>query len=349
MDPLSILASVVGLLTAAGKVSSILTTISSNIKEAPQHVDDMLSEVNDLKISLSALHKFLLGIALAPRRRMALIQLDQLIATLTESVLTFSELEALLTPFAASSEISITKCAKWAWKEETVSRIMQRLQRHKLSLCLMLNIVQWYILCPSSISFHYGTAFSTDIWCSESDLEAEKSGEMLQNLIQRLLESNQDISRRLQNLEDAAESWSITTRCFRNNSGTEMVEEVKEQITTVAAERLSSDEYDRSDVNFQANAFQFAFENDLETSRVYQRTRCYSSDVSFTSSAVRTHAWSVFSGLSLAECSVISAIALPLYSREISNSQWYDFGKSRQVDARRAALPHGPVGDDIVS
>lgn len=65
------------------------------------------------------------------------------------------------------------------------------------------------------------------------------------------------------------------------------------------------------------------FQIDLETSRVYQRTEIYKSDVSFTSSAVRTHAWSVFSGLSLSEVSVISAIALPLYLDEISNMEWY--------------------------
>lgn len=47
------------------------------------------------------------------------------------------------------------------------------------------------------------------------------------------------------------------------------------------------------------------------------------SDASFTSSAVRTHAWSVFSGLSLSQVSMISAIALPLYLDEISNPECY--------------------------
>jgi hypothetical protein len=107
---------------------------------------------------------------------------------------------------------------------------------------------------------------------------------------------------------------------------------------------LDSDEAEQGRTIFQATAFRFAFENDLETSRVYKRTQHYSSDVSFTSSAVRTHAWSIFSGLSLADVSVISAIALPLYSCDISNSQWYKFGESGQIDLQRATptLPATP-------
>ena len=152
MDPLSILASVVGLVNAAGKISSILAITLSNVHESPQLMQDVLSEVNDVKIFLSALQRFLFGISSAPRRRVALITLHQLIATLTEAVFTFSELEDLLAPFAASCEISIIERARWAMKEETISRIIQRLQRHKSSLSLMLNIVQWCILYPPVVS-----------------------------------------------------------------------------------------------------------------------------------------------------------------------------------------------------
>jgi hypothetical protein len=85
---------------------------------------------------------------------------------------------------------------------------------------------------------------------------------------------------------------------------------------------------------FEGFDFQFAtrlsFEDDLNGSRVYKRTQFYASDVSFTTSAIRTHSWSVFSGLSLAEVSVISAIALSLYLFEISNSQWYDVSIVKQ-------------------
>jgi len=72
---------------------------------------------------------------------------------------------------------------------------------------------------------------------------------------------------------------------------------------------------------------------------VYQRTAQYESDVSFTSSAVRTHAWSIFSGLSLSEVSVISAIALPIYLNEVFNDEWY---KDNAIyDANLQVASHG--------
>jgi hypothetical protein len=74
-----------------------------------------------------------------------------------------------------------------------------------------------------------------------------------------------------------------------------------------------------------------SFENDLKLSRVYSRTQLYETDVSFISSVVRSHAWSVYSGLSLAEISVISAIALPVYSHDILNSHRYKFGNTVQA------------------
>jgi hypothetical protein len=143
MDPLSVMASVVGLLTAAGTVTSILLSLKSSLSDAPRLIDHVILEVREVEISLSAMHKFLIGISSVPKRRIALIQVDQLRATLTDSVLTFSELEALVTPLIGRSDILVLERVKWAWKEDAVSRIMQRLQRHKSSLSLMLNIVQW--------------------------------------------------------------------------------------------------------------------------------------------------------------------------------------------------------------
>jgi hypothetical protein len=69
------------------------------------------------------------------------------------------------------------------------------------------------------------------------------------------------------------------------------------------------------------------FEDDLKASRVYNRTQFYADDVSFRSTTIRTHAWSVFSGTSIADVSCISVIALPLYAHDIYNSQHYQFGE----------------------
>jgi hypothetical protein len=57
------------------------------------------------------------------------------------------------------------------------------------------------------------------------------------------------------------------------------------------------------------------FEAILDKSRVYLRTQSNPSDISLTSSAVRSHAWSL---LSLNDISVISVIRLPITADEIN-------------------------------
>jgi GTPase KRas protein len=173
----------------------------------------------------------------------------------------------------------------------------------------------------------------------------------LQDLVEQLLESSYDISRRLHSIENSCDSQTTLTRYLTNDST---------EPTEVDNSSIAPDAMDMNDVGLKSFDFQFttteltvtetmaidstttestttevSFENDLKLSRVYSRTQLYKSDVSFTSSAVRTHAWSVYSGLSLAEASVISAVALPLYSHDISNSHWYKFGDGNQTDLHR--------------
>lgn len=71
----------------------------------------------------------------------------------------------------------------------------------------------------------------------------------------------------------------------------------------------------------------WAFEDALHVSRVYQRTHSYNvEDVSFRSSTVRTHAWSVLSAMSLSQVSAISVVALPVYAQDVFNHERYSFG-----------------------
>ena len=57
------------------------------------------------------------------------------------------------------------------------------------------------------------------------------------------------------------------------------------------------------------------FETILEESRVYSRAQSHDSDISFTSSAVRSHAWSM---LSLNDISIIAVFRLPITLDDIN-------------------------------
>lgn len=82
MDPLSVMASVAGLLGAAGKVISVLAAVKRIISDAPKSLELALSQIRELEFTLAAVQSFLLGISSASRERTSLIRVNQLIATL---------------------------------------------------------------------------------------------------------------------------------------------------------------------------------------------------------------------------------------------------------------------------
>jgi hypothetical protein len=142
MDPLSVTASIVGLLGAAGKVIEILGPILGAIKDIKKVASTVYSELVNLKIILSALQKWLDDLNYAPRARMALIQIDQLVAVLTDGVILLSELEAIVQPLGEFRDV--IRCRiQWSRREAGLQANLSRLQIFKSSISLMLNIIQW--------------------------------------------------------------------------------------------------------------------------------------------------------------------------------------------------------------
>ncbi|KAL2014051.1 hypothetical protein VTN00DRAFT_1576 [Thermoascus crustaceus] len=162
MDPLSITASVVGILTAAGNVATIL----GQVKDAPESISAILTEVNHIRIIFKALQRFLdrTHRRLAPQRA-ALIHIDDVVVILTQIVLVFSELEAFVRPFAVqqksqapSVKLSPWRRVIWAWQKPSALRLVNQLQRHNASLSLLLQIIQCDSM-PRKVSFHQMIVF----------------------------------------------------------------------------------------------------------------------------------------------------------------------------------------------
>jgi hypothetical protein len=138
--------------------------------------------------------------------------------------------------------------------------------------------------------------------------------------VEQLLEYNQDVARRLRNLEDSLDARSTITRLLEETSIiNDTVEDEDIAAITTASRRIKTSS---TAVNL-AILFRSEFEDDLEASRVYRRNQRNTCDGSFVSSAARTNTWSIFSGLSLADVSNISVIALPLFQEDISNYSNY--------------------------
>jgi len=85
MDPLSVTASITGIITAAAQVSTLL----GQIRDAPVLVEAVLTEVDHIKLVFCALQKFLDRASGMPGGRAALIQLEDVVVILTQTVLVF--------------------------------------------------------------------------------------------------------------------------------------------------------------------------------------------------------------------------------------------------------------------
>lgn len=159
---------------------------------------------------------------------------------------------------------------------------------------------------------------------SDSDHRAELQQQELLKNVAALLETNQALSRRLRNLEDAFEVGTIVSK--RHSRIISTAVGVDDDVSKRSEPNLQIEDGNLQPPapSGQAEVSSFDFEYDLETSRPYRRAQRDTMDFSFRSSIAHTNAWSQFSGLSLSKVSIISAIALPLYPDEIENAQHYE-------------------------
>jgi hypothetical protein len=137
---LRIAAGVIGILTAAAQISSLLINFTRASKDAPHQAQIIVTEVNDTSGILFHLQSFLLGKEFLDRSRTSLLQIDHVVTIVSGCVLTFSELEKLLDELEVEN-LGVLDRAQWARKETAIAVLIQRLQNHKASLSLMLNIL----------------------------------------------------------------------------------------------------------------------------------------------------------------------------------------------------------------
>ena len=139
-DPLSIAAGVVGILTAAAQISTLLIQFTKASKNASVQARHVLTEVNDISGILSHLQTFLIGHEYVESSRTSLLRVDHIVAIVSGCVMTFSELEKVIDGLK-SADLGAIDSIRWAWKETEIMTIIQRLQNHKASLSLMLNVL----------------------------------------------------------------------------------------------------------------------------------------------------------------------------------------------------------------
>lgn len=139
---LEVSAAIIGILAAAGKVAETLGPVVSAFVDAPKHANTILVEVRYTRTILLGLQNLFDELSAVPQRRKQLIQIDQLIAALTDGVLLFSELESLVDRLGDPIDTLLSR-AKWARKDHELESIVARLLGFKTSVALMLGILRW--------------------------------------------------------------------------------------------------------------------------------------------------------------------------------------------------------------
>ncbi|KAL9008089.1 MAG: hypothetical protein Q9173_006749 [Seirophora scorigena] len=110
MDPISVSASILGLLGAATKVSEVLTKFIRSLKDAPRSARRLVTEVDDLKLCFQCFHQlqdYVVSEHSSASSRKTMIMLDHLCVILTHCVMVFSELEHVLDGLIPRNRISI--------------------------------------------------------------------------------------------------------------------------------------------------------------------------------------------------------------------------------------------------
>jgi hypothetical protein len=128
----------------------------------------VLFAVKEMDFALQSTRRLLSSLELLQPKRRELMKIDHLRITLTQAVTTFVQLQTLVCPFDSEADVTppISLRVKWINKEEEVSGIVQRLEGHKSSISLLLNILQWYVVALMQLSF------LLDVLCSANPLAA---------------------------------------------------------------------------------------------------------------------------------------------------------------------------------
>lgn len=140
MDPLSLIASITGVLAVAAKITTSLTHFIQREKDAPNTTHNIVAEVSDLKICLTQLKSWIQD----PKSvNSPAISVGQIVAVGTSLVINISELEKILDFFRLEEPWSTVKRFRWARQEKRVNTILTRVRAARSSLNLILTILAW--------------------------------------------------------------------------------------------------------------------------------------------------------------------------------------------------------------
>lgn len=343
MDSLSIATSIAGLLKAAAGVSSIVSKIAASKKSGFKKIKDVKTTVDTLRSVLHQLQSLLLRSGTVDHRRASMILVDEVVATLTGCVMTFSDLDGCVKGLESDDKLGLLDSARWASRAPELRKNWQNLEAHKSSLTLMLSILTWY---PTSL---FLLGLSPNLWeSSQSSQNAENAASELKQLMLRVLDSNEDLARRMCLLES---SDAVSTVGSEDDS-------VSHSHDTIIGPPTLAETHASGNAS-QHIRIVHAFEEDLQSSWVYQRSRTRGPDTfSISGTTQLTQSWSMLSGMSLSHISSIAIQALPITIEDLNNGELYNIEETDEIlsehgtivqiqiqqPSKQSTRPYRPIG-----
>ena len=141
MDPLSVIASITGILTSAAKISTVAATLISVWREALDSVRSIVAEMSALRVCLAQLHPFIQGTGVVPRSRKVTISLEQIVIVTSSCILTIAELEKTLDSLKPDLPLSKITKFRWMTQEKRLNSMLALVRASTNSLNLILTII----------------------------------------------------------------------------------------------------------------------------------------------------------------------------------------------------------------
>lgn len=131
-------------------VGSQAVSLINKFGDVPQSLKDIQFEVKSLNIIISGLEMFVERTSSISPTRAALIPVQDVVTIVTETVLVYNDLEGAVRSWSSESNfIARRRSALGRGDASAARRVVNQLQRHKTSLSLILQIIQWWARCHS--------------------------------------------------------------------------------------------------------------------------------------------------------------------------------------------------------
>ncbi|KAI0965470.1 hypothetical protein F4678DRAFT_333354 [Xylaria arbuscula] len=141
-DPLSIAASVAGLIALSGGICKLIRAFIRHVTNPPQYAQILLLSVMEMRMVLESVSDMIDNLSKFLPIRRAIVRLNHLIICLTKTSFSFSELQKLIDLLIMKRQKPFWQRLQLAMKNERITRINNELHENKISINLVLTILQ---------------------------------------------------------------------------------------------------------------------------------------------------------------------------------------------------------------